>query len=215
MNILTAILQALQSPLGLLLLGFCLTTVLGGLLTTRLQRALWERQTRLEVFRRRYEEGTVFLDQLSSLIDRRLFGLQRLLWVIEEGVEADQLETKEREYFQTVIEWNGTLRSNRNKIRLLIGESQASDFLDYRDDGRQEHPRSLHYQFVKAHNAVISANSGGMSTEQAQREVNSLNWTCSSFLEDLTTVFAQRATSLTLLDIPDKVQSNETENNST
>ncbi len=67
----------LQSPLVLLLLGFLLTTVLGGFVASKLQETAWERRTKLELFLKRYEEGTALLDELSSLVDRRFFALQR------------------------------------------------------------------------------------------------------------------------------------------
>jgi hypothetical protein len=46
----------------------------------------------------------------------------------------------EKEYFTVVSEWNGSLRSTRNKIRLLMGETEADRFLDYADDTPARQP---------------------------------------------------------------------------
>ena len=202
MNFQTAVLSILQSPLGLLLIGFLLTSLLGSLFATRLQNAAWERQTRLEVFRKRYDEGIALLDHLSALIDKSYFALQRFLWALEDGNDDEYIKTKEQEYFKMVVEWNGLLRSNRNKIRLLVGEAQANRFLDYGDDGRPENPKSIHYQHVKVHNIVLAVKEGKLDKVTGQKEIERYNWEISAFLEDLTTVFAQRAISLSLLELP-------------
>jgi hypothetical protein len=190
----------LNSPLGLLISGFGLTTIAGGLLSSWFQHATWTRQTRVDLFRQRYQEGTKFLDELSDHIGRRFFALQRLLWSLKDST-AEQRDTIEKEYFTIVAGWNASLRTYRNKIRLLVSQEQADRFLDYRDDYRAE-PLSLHYIFVKAHKAVVGARKGTIGVDEAQTPVDELNWACSNFLEALTTSFLERATTLQLLDVP-------------
>lgn len=189
----------LGSEQGKLLAGFLLTTLLGGWLGYLVQALSWKRQAKLDLFQQRYKEGTEFLERLSVLIDRRYFGLQRLFWAIESNVEAKKLAVREREYFQTVVEWNHNLRSAHNRIRILIGENEALAFLDYGDDFRLDDPRSLHYRFVKAHRAVTAAKSDPSLVLVAERAVYQLNWALSGFLYDVTTLFTQRASSLSLL----------------
>src|SRR5262245_1830257 len=127
--------QFFNSALGLLLMGFVLTTVTGALLSARIQKVSWKRQMRLDLFKRRYDEGAQFLDALTTLIGKRFFALQRFLWAITDRDNYDLAETA-KTYFKIVEEWNVNLRSNRNKIRLLIGQEQANAFLDYEDDRR-------------------------------------------------------------------------------
>lgn len=124
-----------------------------------------------------------------------------MLWSFTDGTPEKCAEL-EQSYFLIVARWNTALRTNRNKIRLLIGESYASRFLDYADDTRPQQPLSLHYQFVQAHNEVLKAKRNKGNLETAQENVTKLNWTCSKFLEDLTTAFLKRATDLELLDLP-------------
>jgi hypothetical protein len=157
----------------------------------------------VDLYRKRYEEGSQFLDELAKLIGNRFFQLQRYLWAIED-MQDDVLRAVEAEYFETVAEWNSTYWVNRNKIRLLVGEAQAQQFLDYQDDFRTDTPRSIQYRFAKAHGYVLRAKKGEVDTARAQAEISRLNWACSGFLENLTTDFLKRAASLQLLDTPEE-----------
>jgi hypothetical protein len=155
----------------------------------------------VDLFRKRYEEGSQFLDELSKFIGMRYFQMQRYLWTIEDKQE-DKLQAIEAEYFKTVMEWNSTMWVNRNKVRLLVGEAHANRFLDYQDDRRTDNPLSIQYRFAKAHRYVIDAKEGKLDIYRAQAEVTQLNWACSEFLESLTMDFLKRAASLELLDVP-------------
>jgi hypothetical protein len=146
--------EFINSNFFLLLLGFLFTTFAGAFLSNKLQKASWERQMRLDLFKKRYEEGTQFLDSLSSLIGRRFFALQRLLWAVKHPDKYDLAEIG-RSYFEIVSEWNTHLRANRNKVRLLIGRDEANHFLDFGDEERLDNPQSIHYIIKKAHNTVI------------------------------------------------------------
>jgi len=191
--------RAVGTEQGKLLFGFALTTVVGGVLAYVFQWLSWRRQVRIDLFRQRYVEGTELLEQLSSMVDRRYFRLQRLIWAIEEGALPEKIAQREKEYFDAVVEWNEKLRSIHNRLRLLVGDSVALQFLDYADDYRQQDPQSLHYRFVKAHQAVLKAKDNRTNTASAKEEVDRLNWSVSRFAYDVTTVFMARASSLELL----------------
>ncbi len=194
--------EIFNSKLVLLLIGFILTTIAGGLISSWLQRVSWKRQARVDLYKKRYEEGTQFLNEISKLIGYRYFLMQRLLWAITDSQE-NKLQEIEGKYFKAVIEWNSIYWMNRNKIRLLVGEKQANEFLDYRDDRDPDNPQSLHYRFVKAHRHVIKAKKKEISVSEAQAEVYRLNWACCLLFEMVTTEFLERAASLQLLEIPD------------
>ena len=172
-----------------LILSFILTTVGGASLTWLLTTRSWSRQTKLELYRRRFDEGTEFLDQFSKAVGERFVLMQRFLWNLNDSDPA-VLERLAKEYFGSVKNWNASYWLFRNKIRLFVDDSQANAFLDYQDDLRLEQPQSLHYLFVNAHRYVLKAREGALPTHEAQTVVDSLNWSCSTFLEDLTTSFA-------------------------
>jgi hypothetical protein len=184
-----------------LIFTFLLTTIGGTYVTWLLGTRTWHRQTRIDLYRRRLEEGTQFLDAFSLSVGKRYFLMQRFLWALE-GSDADRAQRFEKEYFKTVVQWNASYWVNRNKIRLLVNDAQANAFLDYQDDYRPDNPQSLHYLFVKAHRAVLKAKAGEVSRNEAQSTVDVLNWACSTYLENLTTAFVNKAMSLELLKTP-------------
>ena len=185
----------------LLVMGFIFTGLLGGMWGYVLKRRSWIEETRHSLYQARYEEGSKFLDELSELIGRRFYLLQRLLWAFEEQ-DAERIKICEVAYFDAVNDWNTLFWRNRNKIRLLVGEEQANAFLDYGDDYLGDRAQSLHYKFVLAHRKVIAAKAGAREFNEARRQVVELNWKCSVFLERLTSTFVERANELRLLEVP-------------
>jgi hypothetical protein len=197
--------EVLNSNFAVMLGAFVLTTILGSWLATVLQHGAWRRQTRIELLRERYSEGTALLECLSQLIGHRFFAAQRYLWAIENQKEYD-LTTVATEYHHKVAEWNARIWEVRNKIRLLLSEQHANQFLDYRDDNRGQDVRSLHYQFVILGRTLRSARNGSVTVDAAQAQVYRLNWACSNLLERFTTDFQKRAAALELLDVGDAQQ---------
>src|SRR4051794_14910918 len=108
------ILNFFNSQLGLLLLGFAFTSVAGGVFARWLQEKSWYRQTKVDLFRKRYEEGVQFLDELSELIGKRSFALQRLLWAVVDDRAAEKVEKLSDDYFEIVFLWNASYWKNRN-----------------------------------------------------------------------------------------------------
>src|SRR5262245_32401619 len=90
--------RAAGTEQGRLLFGFALTTVVGGFLAYIFQWLSWRRQVRIDLFRQRYVEGTQLLEQLSSIIDKRYFRLQRLMWAVADGAPPAMIMVREREY---------------------------------------------------------------------------------------------------------------------
>ncbi len=194
------IIQIIDSKFFLLFAGFVLTTVAGGILTFYFQKRNWRRQACIDLYKKKYDDGIKFLDDLSELIGKRLFFLQKLIWAISDK-DDERLVRVEKEYFEIVNIWNINYYKNRNKIRLLVNEIVADIFLDYNDDLKLDDPTSLHYKFVITHRKVMNAKMDNSKLKDALTSVEKLNWSCSSFLEKLTTEFSKRAEKLELLDI--------------
>ena len=127
--------------------------------------------------------------------------LQRLWWAIEEQ-NPERISKCEKAYFSTVEDWNARFWRNRNKIRLLVGEEPANNFLDYSDDRAGDNPQSLHYEFVVAHRKVMAAKGDFGLADDARRHMTALNFACSVFLERITSLFLERTSALQLLEIP-------------
>ncbi|MCP4413977.1 MAG: hypothetical protein GY808_15565 [Gammaproteobacteria bacterium] len=195
--------KQLRERLVFLVAGFLLTTLGGALWNFILDRSSWERQAKQELHQSRYQEGVKYLDELSELVGRRFFFLQRYYWAIEDQ-NQDKLTEREQEYFSVVKDWNSKFWLNRNKIRLLIDEDFANRFMTYDDDLSEDKPTSLHYHFVLAHRKILDAKSDKNTVEEAAKCLEHLNWKCSIFLEEVTTEFLRRASRIDLLKIPEK-----------
>src|ERR1700754_1017164 len=168
----------LETKWFLLLEGFALTTVAGSILSYYIQKRNWARQTKLDLYKRKYDEGIKFLDELSELIGNRLFFLQKLLWVLSDN-DAERVAAIEKVYFPIVETWNSRYYKNRNKIRLLVNEESADSFLSYADDNKGDAPDSLHYKFVIAHRKVMASKNNRSILGEAQDKVRYLNYACS------------------------------------
>lgn len=185
-----------ESKVFFLLMG----SLAGGFVTFFFQNKRWEREVRLELHRKKYDEGVAFLDELSELIAKRFYYLQRIIWAISEGNQK-LLDKYEPIYFEIVDQWNCKLYKNRTKLRLLLDEEMADSFLDYSDDKHLEQPKSLHYRFVLAHKKMKAAKQYNEMTEEVENATKQLNHNCSRFVEKVTIAFASKAKKLELLDI--------------
>ncbi|MBU4263696.1 MAG: hypothetical protein KKC76_17715 [Proteobacteria bacterium] len=98
----------LNSGIGLLLFGFGITTIVGGLFADSVQRRTWERQIALEQARQDYEwersmrfellraklkEGQESLEEISDLINLRFFRMQRVFDALGSGNHAYPIST--------------------------------------------------------------------------------------------------------------------------
>src|SRR5262249_43336117 len=130
----------------------------------------------------------------------RYFSTQRYVWALANPTQYD-VSTVERDYYAVILEWNAKVWTNRNKIRLLVSEARANQFLDYQDDKRGDGPRSLHYRFAALNATINKAKRGELDIAKAQDRLAGVNHACSNFLESVTTDFLRRSAALELLDV--------------
>ena len=173
---------------------------IGGL-TIAWSSSRWEdRRLRRTLAVERYRDGRDLLYELVNLAGRRHFALQRWLWALEDPGSCQTSEIREK-YFDLLPLWNERTWGYRARLHLLLGDNVALRFLDYADDHRSE-PESLHYMFVRAHDAVLAAESRQEVDPQAQVIVDQLNHAWSDFADDVTADLLRRAGDLRLLDPP-------------
>jgi hypothetical protein len=206
-----------DSKLLALFLGFLLTVVAGSFINNvfqqaswerekRFQQTTWEREKRFELLKRRLDAGTEFLDRLSDLMNRRVFGLQRFVWAVESGAisEAGRIWP---EYYQTVIEWNRELNANRSRVLRLVGDAEARDFLEYGDEQRPFNPTSIHGRFKLAHDRAkslrdcMAKNCPNKATllQATQEALRELDIATDSFVERSTETFLNNMEQMELL----------------
>lgn len=153
----------------LLLTGFFLTTVLGVYLNSLFQRSTWEREKRFQVLSFKLEEETKYVERLTSLMQRRCWRLQRVLWAIESGDESKTGQLW-NDYYESVSEWNEQLGSNFSRLKRLAGIQMAHYFMLPGDEVNEDRPNSIHGKLRLAHDRTLEAKkclmSGSPSLQQ-------------------------------------------------
>jgi hypothetical protein len=204
----------LNSGLGLLILGFCITTIVGGLFADWMQRRTWERQIALEQARQDYEwernmkfellrarlkEGQDSLEEISDLINLRFFRLQRVFNALVDG-NLSASEKEWAEYMPTVEKWNTKLIIYQNKLERLVSRDIADRFNNYETDNPElKEPVSLHGHFYVTHKKVRSLlecmkkGDGCESTQkmkvEAAKSIRQLDLVSDAFVDRVSQVF--------------------------
>jgi hypothetical protein len=116
----------MQSPVAnqlvLLLLGFVLTTVLGGLLGSYFQNRTWKHQNRIKLAETERIAGTKVFESLSSLMDKRVYRMMQLNWKLRSDVTDDvMIEKKMEDYREVLYEWNDNLNRNLALVQSYFG----------------------------------------------------------------------------------------------
>jgi hypothetical protein len=96
----------------LLLAGFALTTVAGGLLGYWLQNRSWQRQERYRLELAQMDAARAFYEELSHLLDRRLHRMRELDGWLERPEQAREIDRRLARYRDVLDEWNDNLNRN-------------------------------------------------------------------------------------------------------
>ncbi len=183
-----------KSNVGLLVLGFILTTICGGFINEMHTRSTWKRDKRFELLGRELTKHEELLSDLTKVVGARTFRLQRVVFAMDSpdspAPETWQLndEAKNKlnarwdEYYQTVIDWNLNYRSYATKIRVLAGEDVANEFFSAAATGaRRAGSQTVCGGFEQTHDVVVELKKTALTAQidrakhdQAQREVDDL-----------------------------------------
>src|SRR5215468_7568521 len=96
-----------------LVVGFALTTVLGGFLGTWLQQRSWDHQREAQLRQDELRRAEDVCQQVSKLLDKRLYRMRRLYFALALDIEQpdrnDRVQASLREYDAVLYEWNDSL----------------------------------------------------------------------------------------------------------
>jgi hypothetical protein len=108
-----------------LVVGFLLTTVLGGLLGTYLQERSWRHQNEARLQEAELRRAEAVCHAVSGLLDKRRYRMLRLFHALrgrgQEAVSADGLAARLGDYDQVLYEWNDTLNVNLAMVAASFG----------------------------------------------------------------------------------------------
>ncbi|MEA2559110.1 MAG: hypothetical protein QOH06_614, partial [Acidobacteriota bacterium] len=107
-----------------LILGFVLTTLVGGALTFLYERS----QERQRIREQRRIEATKVFESISELMDTRLYKWRQVAWAVEDGKSAEEIWVKYDDYQKTLREWSFSLNRNRALLCRYFGPEVGQTF---------------------------------------------------------------------------------------
>ena len=114
-----------MQPFALLVAGFLLTSVVGGLLTYGFQRRAWRHQHEVEREEHLRERALETFAEVSTLLDRRLYRMRQLYWALKrrakKGAPPGALEGPLTEYRAVLRDWNDNLNRNLALVEVYFG----------------------------------------------------------------------------------------------
>jgi hypothetical protein len=115
------------------ILGFLLTTVVGGYLGYLLQQRSWSHQHRVQAAADRREKATLLFDELSRLLDKRLYRMRRLYWSLTDdrpSQESEEARARMAAYVAVLYEWNDSVNRNLALLQSYFGHQLRAQLDD-------------------------------------------------------------------------------------
>ncbi|MDQ1698776.1 MAG: hypothetical protein QOG34_639 [Frankiaceae bacterium] len=111
----------------LLVVGFLLTTVLGGILGTVLQQRAWKHQNDVRLREDELQRASELAGAIRKLLDKRLYRMLRLFFAVRarsQGNGTDEsVHTALEDYNSVLYEWNDSLNANLAAVGASFGEA--------------------------------------------------------------------------------------------
>jgi hypothetical protein len=192
-------------PIALLAIATVFATIAGVWLTNYYQERAWVRDKGFETFRQGYQEALRLVDELSEVMSRRVFGLNRVIWVAK-GTGTGELDQVWDEYYQSVTEWNTKLLAYKGRLARAI-EPAAAEALGHWEDAALTNtandPQTIHGRFFIAHQRVrklvdcvrerCPAETKAAAVQEAEQAVNVLSVEVEVFIQACTATIHEYA----------------------
>ena len=131
--------RGMGNQVSLLLLGFLLTTVLGGLLGYVFQRRAWSHQFAMQRRSAEREAASAALHELANLLDKRRYRMLQVYWRLD-WADGREFEEAVTDYRAVLEEWNDGLNRRLALVATHFGADLKRELDDlyekYRDAGR-------------------------------------------------------------------------------
>lgn len=149
----------MENVLGIVV-GFVLTTIGGGWWAARLQERSWARQNDVRLREAENERAGAACQELTLLLDRRLYRMLRLLWAAEAS-DLEEIDKRREEYLEVLFAWNDRLNANLSLVGSFFGDAARTQL-----DGLYEEFKRVGRE-VEA--VVRAARAGEPTRELAQK----------------------------------------------
>lgn len=211
----SVVVRFLNSQMGLLIVGFVFTSIVGSYLSEKIQEqnfekqsqlenerqiSAWKRDKKFEILKRQLDEGQSSLEEISDLINLRFYRLQKVCNNISTNDLANA-EKNWKEYYETVETWNVKQSIYQNKITRLVSPEEGEKFNNYETDNiNLENPKSIHGLFYVCHNQVFGLlkqlRQGNVSQEDkasADNYMDRLDIESDAFVDRISSLFLKQA----------------------
>jgi Putative peptidoglycan binding domain len=166
----------------LLVIGFALTSVLGGALGFFFQERSWTHQHDAQRRDELHEQALKVFEEVSSALDRRLYRMRLVFWEAKRcasaGADLSDLRKALDDYRQTVAAWNDNLNRTLALVQTFFGGAARAQLEDHIYEEYIAIGRALD-QFVRdvsvSDRPDVSVPSIGRRLTWLSREVYSLN----------------------------------------
>lgn len=114
-----------------LFVGFLLTTVAGGALGSYFQRRSWSHQNEIQAAAQRTERAILVFEEISRLLDRRLYRMRRLYWSLRDETSSSPSQRSQArmdEYVACLYDWNDNINRNLALIEQYFGQPMRQRF---------------------------------------------------------------------------------------
>lgn len=122
----------MNEPLVLLVVGFVLTSVVGGALTWHFQQRAWRHQYEVERRDQRHQLALKTFEELSALLDQRLYRMRLVYWAAKRRALAKgdlaSVDATLTEYRSNLRLWNDNLNRNLALVETYFGSSARQQF---------------------------------------------------------------------------------------
>ena len=116
------LLATLSDQLLTILVGFALTTVVGGVLGAWFQRRTWDHQNERTLEEADRDHATQVCRELSHLMDKRLYRMRQLNWaLITMPLDESRVQASIQDYRAVLYEWNDGLNRNLAAAEIQFG----------------------------------------------------------------------------------------------
>jgi hypothetical protein len=194
-----------KTKIGLLVLGFILTTFCGTIINGFYADSTWKRDKRFELLQGELKDHRDLLSDLSKMVGNRTFRLQRVVWVTDSDASPApetwqmtdegkaRLNTRWNEYYECVADWNVNYRNYAIKLRIFAGDDIADRFFVGEPNGtRKSKSGTLCWYFEQCHEKVSELKKAALTSridrknhDVVQREVDELYTKVDDFMTQL------------------------------
>lgn len=134
-----------------LLIGFALTTVIGGALGIHFQNKSWRYQNDEKRYEAEITRASEIFDDLSHLLDRRTYRTRRLILAYRDNTDEDIKKWRDS-YQEVLIQWNESLNRNLTLTQRYFGDDMRNKLDDIREEFRKTDNALTAYRKAEKHN---------------------------------------------------------------